>query len=100
MIQNNQRFYRPNSNIQSSDSQQIIQRKEQGHQIFVCSSREANSNFDLLNNDACTNLKWTNSNQTLPYNNNIVCKRRQSPPPKIFGERAKTPLKLLHYHKK
>ena len=99
MILNNVKIYQPNNKFQSSDSQQIFIRKEQAHNNFDYSLRDTNSNWDLLKHEVWAGLKWTNSNQTLPYNNNIIGKRRQSPPLKIFGERAKTPLKLLHYHK-
>lgn len=99
MILNNARVFRPINNFQTSDSQEIFVGKEQGHHNFAYSLRDVNSNSDLLKSELWTSLKCTNSNQILPYNN-ITWKKRQSPPPKIFGERAKTPLKLLHYHKK
>lgn len=44
-------------------------------------------------------LQTQDSNQTLP-SNTFIGRRRQSPQPNIFGIRTKTPLKLLHYHKK
>jgi len=43
--------------------------------------------------------KKSTSHSTL-QSQNFVGRRRQSPAPDIFGTRTKTPLKLLHYHKK
>jgi len=63
--------------------------------------RDIKSNFDLLKTNNIINLNATDPN-SINYSqmSSFVGRRLQSPQPTILEAQVKTPLKLLHYHKK
>lgn len=66
---------------------------------LVNSQISMNSNVNYKHEPLISNLKLQEPDTSQPQVNNFAGRRRQSPPG-IFGVPSKTPLKLLHYHKK
>jgi hypothetical protein len=95
------KIQRPSSHLEITDliNKPIINHKQVSKREKTM--RDTSSNLDLLKSRHELNLNSTVSNSINSSNmNSFVGRRRQSPQPNIFGNDAKMPLKLLHYHKK
>lgn len=98
---------RPNSNLEINDyrDKPIFNHK---HLIKRDQTlRDTNSHLDLIKNRHEMNLNSTISNKVSSVNSFVGRRRngyetlsRQSPQPESITNDSKTPLKLLHYHKK
>lgn len=90
---------RPNSHAQMLNSNSGLTLSEKDMNRLVTSQVSMHSNLNYNHEPLISSLKLQEPDTGQPQVNNFVGRRRQSPPG-IFGVPSKTPLKLLHYHKK